>query len=137
VSAAELRALGGRLELGGDLLIGADGRHRRVPDATVGVLGFRAGFGQGGVSPSTLGECRGVVHRRADERVPEAESPRAGVDEACSLRRVQRFGCEAERGGGAQNDCELTVSLRGCEQQSRLRGVGQPQDPLTEGSVQT
>ena len=68
--------------------------------------------------------------------MPEAEPLRTGVDQACPLRRVKRFGRQAERGGGAQNDCRLTVCLGSSEQQSRLRGVGQPLDPLTEGSLQ-
>ena len=112
------------LQLECDGLVGADGRGREVPRALVGMRVAAGDGGEGPVHPAPLGRVRAVEDRGANQRVAELD---AGIDpdQRRGDRGVGRARRHSQLIGRAPDDRGVLRGVGRCEQQERLRRVGE------------
>ncbi len=125
VAAARAGALGGALELGGDLLVGAEVRRGPVPGAAIGVALAAQHLGEGRMRRAAQRERQAPVQRRAGHRMAHLDAVPRDPHQPGSLRHldVGRLGAQ-ERGGGGHHP-QLARVLGGRHRQHRPRGVAQ------------
>ena len=126
--AAPPRASGGLLQLIGDLFMGAADQRRAMPDTPVR-LGAQY-LGERLVHAAALQQARALAHRRADQRVAEAQAVQVEVDDRGLGRRLEQL--KPQRGPGnrarrVEDIAEALVVAVRCDQQKqpgRLRQIG-------------
>ena len=136
VSAAYAKPLGGRLELGGDPLVGGQCGDRLVPDPAVGLHLGRARRGQRGVRAPTVVERGGFVNCRPNKRVAEGQPLPGDDDQASLLRRVQHISGQPQLSGRLKQHLELAAAVCRGEQQRRARVLGHALHPPLERRLQ-
>ena len=130
-AAARPRSPGRALELGGDVLVEADRRVRKMPGAAIRVDIDIGGLGQRPVNAlSLLRRCR-ALHRRPHERMTETHL-RTEIHQSRGGGRRRRVGPDAELRGRAPHQHRIPHRLsRGDEKQKPRRGR-QRRQPLVE-----
>ena len=122
------------LELGGHLFVGSGRRLSAMPGAAIGIDALVGHRGEGGVhTASVLGRGRSI-HRRAHERMTEADS-RTDLEQPRRLRGRSRGVPEAELLGGAPQHPRIAERLRGGQEQQKPRVGGQAFEPAAKERI--
>ena len=124
-AAAALRLGRAVFEQRGHVLVGFQRRRGQVPGVAVGLVAERVRDLQ--VRRGPLGEGRGVVDRRADERMGELRSRRVHPDQARCFRRGERAGGKPGYRRGGQSGLSATAASSSAARAARGgRRTGRP-----------
>jgi len=115
---ARVRAVRGPLQAGRYVLVGSGGGFRAMPGPAVGISLGIGHLGERPVNEAAIIAGRGVVDRRADERVAECH-PLAEPDQVCGLCFVGGLFAEAEAAGGRPQQIRVTQGLGGSQQEQQ------------------
>ena len=125
VPAAALSARGGQLERGHDPLVRPVSCGSQVPRLTVQVGASLQGRGERRMGCAAFLPGRGLVHRRAHQRVPDADGAAVADEQPSLLGLRERTLVDAERPGGPAHHRDLPGVVRGRDQQQGLDLLGQ------------
>ena len=130
-AAARPRSAGRVLQLGGDVLVEADRRVRKMPGAAIRIDIDIGGLGQRPVNALSLLQRRRALHRRPHERMTETHL-RTEIHQSRGGGRRSRVRPDAELRGRAPHQHRIPHRLsRGDEKQKPRRGR-QRRQPLLE-----
>lgn len=136
-AAAARRAIGGFVQGGGDGLVGAGGRRGPVQHLPVRLTVQH--LGERGVRGPSLCDGCGLLDRRADERVPEAQLGAAHRDELGLHGRLEIGELDGDAGhqpGRAEDLREGRAVVHGRDPQQVLADLRQGAEPIGEGALE-